>query len=256
MPVRTLFALLITLALPLAAEEINLLSYNVRHGVDGQNKAALARQAKIIKDSKAQIVGLQEIDVKCTRSGSIDQVAEFAKLTETTGVFGKFMDFGGGEYGMAMLSTLPVIHRDVVRLPAGREPRVAIVLVVNTPEDQQLQVVNVHFDWTTEKLRTPQVKTLLKHLDKRDLPTIVLGDYNAEPKSETLKLFAAAGFRFVEKPASNRFTWNAKKPTVEIDHFVIRDGGGVRLTAKSIEVLDEPDASDHRPVAAVIQLDK
>jgi endonuclease/exonuclease/phosphatase family metal-dependent hydrolase len=236
------------------AEELRLLSYNVRHATDMDGKKAMDRQADIINKTRADIVGLQEIDEKCSRSGSIDQAAEFARRTGTTAHFGSFMDFGGGRYGMAMLSKLKVIKSEVVRLPEGREPRVAVVLLVETPGKNRLLVANVHFDWTSENLRQPQAKTLIEYLDKQDLPTVVLGDYNATPDSATIDLFRKAGFRFIEKATDKRLTWNARKPSVEIDHIAIRDGTRATIKAGSIEVLPEAEASDHRPVLATIQI--
>ncbi len=237
-----------------AAEEVRLLSYNVRHGVDFAGKPALERQAKILKESGASLIALQEIDKVCRRSGGVDQTARFAELTESQGKFGAFMDYDGGRYGLAMLSRLAIKDSSVVRLPDGREPRVALVLDVETERGNRLLVANVHFDWTSEKLRIPQAAALLAHLKDRDLPAVVLGDYNARPGSPTLKLFTDAGFRFAEKPNDARFTFNAQRPTVEIDHIAVRDGGGLRLTAKSISVLPEAEASDHRPIAATIVL--
>ena len=132
------------------AETIQVLSYNIRHGTGMDGSVAFDKQAAVIKNSKAQIVGLQEIDEKCKRSGSVDQTAKFAEMTEMEGRFGSFMDFGGGRYGMAMLSNLRIVSSDVVRLPKGREPRVAIVLEVETVEKHRLLIANVHFDWTNE----------------------------------------------------------------------------------------------------------
>ena len=236
------------------AEEIRVLSYNVRHGTGMDGGDTLEQQAKVIASAKAHLVGLQEIDEKCGRSGSVDQAAKFAERTGTTGHFGSFMDFGGGRYGMAMLSKLQVINSKVLRLPAGREPRVAIILEVETPEKNRLLVANVHFDWTSEALRGPQAKTLIDYLDTIPLAAIVLGDYNAKPDSDTLKQFKAAGFRFLEKPSDNRLTWNARKPTVEIDHVAVRDGKRLALKGGACTVLPEAEASDHRPISAVIQL--
>ena len=247
---------LLLLACAGRAEDLRLLSYNVRHGVNGANQPRFERQCAVIKGTKPDVVGLQEIDVNCRRSGSVDQTAAYAKATGTTGVFGKFMDYDGGQYGMAMLSRLKIVAQEVVRLPDGREPRVAVVLQVETAAGNRLQIANVHFDWTTSELRTPQAKALIAYLDKQPLPTIVLGDYNAEPGSPTLKLFSDAGFRFLEKPADNRSTWSDTSRVLEIDHVAIRDSDSYRLIGKSITVLPEVDASDHRPVTAVVHIEK
>ena len=206
-------------------EEIKVLSFNVRHGVNFDGEPAMAQQAKVINSAEAALIGLQEIDENCRRSGMVDQTAKFAELAKAEGRFGSFMDFDGGRYGLAVLSKLTIKRTDVVKLPTGREPRVALVLEVETLAATRLLFANVHFDWTTEKLRVPQAKALLAHLKDRDLPTIVLGDYNAKPGSPTLQMFEEAGFEFIPKVKEKRFTFNAREPSIEIDHVAIRGGG-------------------------------
>ena len=246
--------MIVSLALPALGDELRVLSFNVRHATGMDGAVALERQAEIINNSKAQVIGLQEIDKSCRRSGNIDQAVAFAAQTSSSAHFAAFMKFDGGEYGMAMLSKLPADNVRAAELPAGREPRVAIVLEVETASKHRVLVANVHFDWTDEKLRIPQAKALIAHLDKQPLPAIVLGDYNAEPDSPTLQLFRDAGFRFMAKPEGESFTWNAKNPTAEIDHVAIRDGAAITLTGQDIRVLGEPEASDHRPVLARIRV--
>jgi endonuclease/exonuclease/phosphatase family metal-dependent hydrolase len=237
----------------LAGEEIRLLSFNVRHGVALDGSPALDRQVAIINRVGAAVVGLQEIDNKCSRSGKVDQAAAFAEKTGTSAHFGKFMDYGGGRYGMAMLSKYEVVSAKNLVLPEGREPRIAIILELVTPQKNRLLVANVHFDWTDTALRKPQAEALLAYLDTQDLPAIVLGDYNAVSGSDTLALFVAAGFRFLEKPKDTRVTFIGNDRGLELDHVAIRDGGKATLQGVSIEVLDEK-ASDHRPVTAMVSI--
>lgn len=250
---KTLAAILM-LALPAIADDIRVLSFNVRHATAQDGSAAMERQAAIINASNAQVIGLQEIDKSCRRSGKVDQAAEFAARTKSTAHFGRFMDFQGGEYGMAMLSRLPVRQTKVLALPAGREPRVAVVLELETADGHRVLVANVHFDWTDEALRIPQAKSLIAYLDEQDVAAIVLGDYNAEPDSPTLQLFRDAGFRFMAKTEGENCTWEAKAPSVEIDHVALRDSPATRLVGAEIRVLAEPEASDHRPVLARIRV--
>ncbi len=232
---------------------LTLMSYNVRHGVSMHWKPAMKDQAEIINAQSPDWVGLQEIDHLCRRSNTIDQTGEFADLTAMQGYFGKFMDFDSGRYGMAALSNLPVEETKILELPEGAEPRVAIIQTVILNKKLKLALVNVHFDWTTTGYRISQAQTLISYLDKLQLPTIVLGDYNAKPGSPTLKLFMDAGFQPVKK-GKNKLTWPAENPTVEIDHVFMRGTRKVDISPEFIKVLDEPEASDHLPVVARLKI--
>jgi endonuclease/exonuclease/phosphatase family metal-dependent hydrolase len=105
----------------LATEPLRIVSYNIRHGAGLDGKVDLQRIAKVIAKEKPEVVTLQEVDQECTRSGSVDQAAELGRLLKMEHRFGKFMDFQGGEYGMAVLSRFPIEKT----FPAVR-PRVEI----------------------------------------------------------------------------------------------------------------------------------
>jgi endonuclease/exonuclease/phosphatase family metal-dependent hydrolase len=70
-----------------------------------------------------------------------------------------------------------------------------------------------------------------------------------------LKLFEKSGFLPVQK-GENYLTWNAAAPTVEIDHVYYRPSQNIAIKPVSITVLNEPEASDHRPVVAKIKITK
>ena len=87
------------------------------------------------------------------------EAAYLGKLLELNHAFGRFMDYQGGAYGMAILSRFPINATEEVRLPEGNEPRVALSARVRLPANQQLTVVNVHFDWVRDDefgLRKPK----------------------------------------------------------------------------------------------------
>ncbi|MFP4546794.1 MAG: endonuclease/exonuclease/phosphatase family protein [Fidelibacterota bacterium] len=250
-----LFTLILLIGCQSAPESftLTLMSYNVRHGVSMHWKPAIKDQAAIINAQSPDWVGLQEIDHLCRRSNTIDQTSEFGDLTGMRGFFGKFMDFDSGRYGMAVLSNLPVVKTKILELPEGAEPRVAIIQTVKLNKKLKLALANVHFDWTTSDYRISQAQTLISYLDKLQLPTIVLGDYNAKPGSPTLKLFMDSGFQPVKKK-ENQLTWPAENPTVEIDHFFIRGTRKINISPEFIKVLNEPEASDHLPVVARLKI--
>ena len=98
----------------------------------------LKRTAEVIRSLSPDLVTLQEVDKNCTRSGSIDLTEELAGILKMEGRFGKFMNFQGGEYGMAVLSKFPIISHQVHVLPRGAEPRCALEVRVNSGKDWEV----------------------------------------------------------------------------------------------------------------------
>ena len=72
----------------------------------------LERSAQVIAEVDPDVVTLQEVDVGCGRSGGINQAAWLGERLGMTPVFGAFMDYDGGHYGMAVLSRLPVLDHE------------------------------------------------------------------------------------------------------------------------------------------------
>ena len=99
---------------------INVVSYNIKHGAGMDGRLDLSRSANVLEALKPDLVALQEIDNTCTRSGGKNQAAELGKALGMHHAFGKFMDFQGGEYGLAVLSRYPILKtvRHTSYLPA------------------------------------------------------------------------------------------------------------------------------------------
>ena len=87
---------------------LRVMTYNLHHGegVDGQ--LDLPRIARVILDAKPDLVALQEVDRNATRTGVVDQSAEYIRLTGLHGWYGAAMPFQGGEYGQTLLSRWPL----------------------------------------------------------------------------------------------------------------------------------------------------
>ena len=165
--------------------------------------------------------------------------------------FGKFMDFQGGAYGLAVLSRFPIVRSSSLRLPEGNEPRVAVVAEVRMPDETMMAIVNVHFDWVQDdRFRFAQAELLAKYLDTLTMPYVLLGDFNDVPESRTLSLFRARATE-AAKPAGENLTFSSTKPDREIDYVFFAPATAFR--AREVRVIDERVASDHRPVLAVLE---
>lgn len=225
---------------------IKVVSYNIRHGAGMDDVVDITRSAKFLSDLNPDLVGLQEVDEKVKRSGSVDQAAELGKLTGLNHAFGAFMDYDGGRYGMGLLSRFKVLKRESIRLPEGNEPRVALLIESELPSGETLTVVNVHFDWVgDDEFRFAQASFLAERLKKLTGPWVLLGDFNDEPGSRTIEMFRGMAKEAV-KPAGDRFTFSSVKPEKEIDFVFVWPAD--RWDVKSVKVLDEKVISDHRPV--------
>jgi endonuclease/exonuclease/phosphatase family metal-dependent hydrolase len=230
---------------------LRVMSFNVRHGTSISGEENLEKQAAIIKAHHPDLAALQEIDKNCTRSGTVDQSQRFAERTSMEASFGAFMPYDGGEYGQASLSKLKIIKTEYPRLPEGAEPKTAVIQIVELTNGRKLAFVNVHFDWTAAERRLPQAKAVLKRLDELKTAAIIAGDYNAEPGSPTIDLFEQAGFRTISKNPQP-FTFDAKNPSKELDHIYVRNSSDTEVKLEKLEVINEPEASDHRPVLGII----
>jgi len=236
---------------------VKIMSYNIRHGEGLDTIMDLSRSAEIIKSQAPALCGLQEVDHFCMRSDSIGQTDYLAQQTGMKGTFGKFMNFQGGQYGMATLSSKPFVSTKVVQLPEGKhEPRSAIVHEVEIANGCTIVFANVHFDWISEKegiaSRLNQAKALMKYIDSLNKATIITGDFNCTPDSPTMQYFTEQGFVFVNKGDDNlSFQGNHR---VEIDHVIYRNSANVTFKKKSVQLLQEPVVSDHRPLIVELEV--
>ena len=221
---------------------LRVLAYNIKHGRGNDGLVDLERTAAVIRRLQPSVVALQEVDNGVARSGNIDEAKRLAELTGLNHhAFGSFFDYQGGEYGMAILSRYPLRNVTNLRLPGGAEPRTALIATVAAPNPFRL--VSVHF-YQTEEERLAQSQTLLDHLDETpDLPCIIAGDFNSRPDSPVLKLFADW---HVPDKGKDHFTFSSDKPKSEIDFIMFRPDPA--FISQGIDVVDEPIASDHRPL--------
>ena len=238
--------LLLLFASPMVlAEPLRVMCWNIHHGQGMDRKTDLGRIAKRISDGKADLVALQEVDKVCSRSGKVDQAAELGKLTGLTPVFGKAMDFGGGEYGLAVLSRLPVVSHRVHRLPGEGEPRIALQVTVRDG-DRTLSIVSVHLDHQDEGRRAAQAKFLASSLEE-EANVILCGDFNDVPGSVALAAFGDS-WKTARKQAPG-FTYSSRQPVKEIDHALVK---GLRVVGKVV-VIEDKVSSDHLPFALQIE---
>jgi len=101
------------------AVDVNVMSYNIHHGVGLDGELDIARVAKVMKDANADIIGLQEVDrFYGDRSDYQDQIKKLATLLGYHYVYGANLNLAPAEgqvenrqYGTGILSKYPIIDQ-------------------------------------------------------------------------------------------------------------------------------------------------
>jgi endonuclease/exonuclease/phosphatase family metal-dependent hydrolase len=227
---------------------LKVLTYNIHHGEGVDASLDLPRIAEIITRAQPDLVALQEVDNRTQRTGGVDQAAELARLTGMNHVFGPAMPYQGGEYGQAILSRFPIAEHQVHVLPQqpGREPRVALAVRIQNPG---LWFVGTHLDHQLDAVRIPQAQELQRLFGERTEPVILAGDFNARPTNQTMRVFHDWTDAASRDPQP---TIPAEHPRHRIDYILLRPAGAWQIV--ETKVLEEPVASDHRPVSAILKL--
>ena len=229
------------------------MTYNIHHceGTDG--KLDVARIASIIRKQECDLVALQEVDRNTKRSASIDQVAELGRLTDMQSYFGKAIDFDGGEYGLGILSRLPIVVSKSMKLPSGenREQRIALEVFVKPAIGPAFVFVCTHLDHTAvESDRRDQNAELRKLFGNGPSQAILAGDFNSTSDKPELGPILEI---WVDVDAVKMSpTIPVKNPIRKIDYIFVQKESP--WAVESADVLNEPVASDHLPLVTKLRL--
>jgi len=237
---------------PLVAQTtIRVAAYNIKHGLGMDSVIDLERVADVLRPLDADVITFQEIDRGVERSGRVDQANRLGALLGMTAHFGDFMPYQGGEYGMAVLSRIPVLGVENHRLPDGEEPRTALeVVVLPSATGPPVSVVGIHFYRTPEERRA-QADSLSALLKDREHPVILAGDFNSRRGDIVMRALRDEEWMIVDKSGSPD-TYPSDVPAREIDFYMLRPGSAFEIVEHY--VVEESLASDHRPLFGVFRI--
>ena len=245
--------------------DCRVLTYNVHscRGTDG--RLSPERIAAVIAAARPDIVALQELDVGRARTGGLDQAHAIARSLGMGVHFHPALRIEQEHYGDAILSALPLRLVKAGPLPGPThrgpwyEPRGALWVSVDLGGGVELQVVNTHLGLLSRE-RLMQAEALLGegwlgHPPCGGKPVVLLGDFNAVPRSRT---YGRLGGRLRDAQCAlpshrPRPTYPARWPLLRIDHVFL--GGAVEV--RGVEVPNGPlerAASDHLPVVADLRV--
>ncbi len=237
---------------------IRILSYNIHHAnpPSKPNIIDIEAIANVIKKQQPDLVALQEIDVYTDRSGkNLNEADEIARLTGMQAYFAKAIDYGGGEYGVAILSKYPMEKMTNNPLPTadgtGGEHRTLATAVINLPGNKKIVFACTHLDaQKNDTNRLLQIQKIADILEGEKLPVIIAGDFNATPNSNVINTLD----KYFTRTCINNcgFTIPVIIPTKTIDFIAYKPSD--KFIVIEQKVIDEQYASDHRPVLALFKL--
>ena len=246
------------------SEVIKVMTLNIGHArADGrsqlwqtvtQARNHLWRIINVLKREKPHIAAFQEIDRNSFWNGRFDHTEFVARNADYPFFFtGSHASGDHLDYGTALVARVSLEQQTSVSFPRPFvRPRKGFVLsTFNWPGREEINVdlVSVHFDAFTDRKRKKEAHKLIKTLENRSNPRIVMGDLNTEyidnaalipMLEEKLGLYtwrpydSAVTFPRFQK----RFDWVLVSPVIEII---------------SQQVLSDP-LSDHRAIIAELRL--
>ena len=225
---------------------LRILTYNIHHaeGLDG--KVDYDRIAGIIRQTKADLVALQEVDVQTQRTDQLDQAAAIASRLGLHHVFGKAIHFQGGEYGLAVLSRWPIKRHKVHALPyrIHQEPRIALETHVDPDNGlPEICLIDTHLCHLSESTRSEQVQRLQQIIPQNGPAQVLLaGDFNARPGSAPMEWLWKNGWKDLLGDHQG------------IDYLLAPDSSHWKV--RSARIVNAPVASDHMPVLVELEWKK
>jgi len=224
---------------------LKLMSYNVRNakGMDGIHN--IQRIAYVIINEAPDVVAVQELDSMTTRSGQKYVLGELSERTQMYATYAPAISFQGGKYGIGILSKETPLTIRTYPLPGREEARMLLVA-----EFKNYFFACTHLSLTEED-RLASLDIIKNSVGKSEKPYFLAGDLNDKPDSKFIQALQQdfQVLTHIKKP-----TFPAPEPTETIDYIAAWKHGSNDFANLSAQVLEEPVASDHRPLSIQLRM--
>ncbi len=231
---------------PLQAQNtLKLMTYNIKNANGMDNVCDFQRVANVINNASPDVVAIQEVDSMTSRSGQKYVLGEIADRTQMHAYFAPAINFDGGKYGIGLLTKQVPIRLQTIPLP-GREEERALILA----EFEDYIYCCTHMSLTEED-RMESLKMVKSFTAPYKKPLFLAGDMNAEPESDFIKKLQK-DFQILSNPKQH--TYPAPEPKETIDYIATLKSNANGFALISARVLNEPMASDHRPILVELRM--
>ncbi len=228
------------------------MTYNIHHGANKEEENRLEEIGIFIKQSGADLVGLQEVDSVCIRSGKVDQMKRLGEITGMYYAFVRHFAYQGGAYGQGILSKYPISaiqnnRLSLLKKDSTRESLALISANILLPGKKNILFASAHYA-LDEATRIIQSKETISLLDSKGMPVIFTGDLNATPEKKEIRYLDTF---FTTTDTTYIPTFPADKPAKTIDYIYVSTKD--LASVKSFKVANV-DHSDHLPAISSIEL--
>lgn len=229
---------------------LRVMSMNMKEGGKPADFNAEA-YSNFIRQYNPDVVVFQEMDNFTTRNGKKDLLSEMAVQLGMFPYYGKAFTYATGDYGNAILSKYPFYNaRTITSRPTGAsEMRACSWIDLMLPDKRKVRVGVTHLDVANDdQVRISMLATINSvMLTDNELPTLLIGDFNATPESDTMNY---ARFRWQDIGVGTGNTISSTNPTKRIDYVM---GYPKSWIKKSYLIVCEPGLSDHCFIIADVE---
>ena len=222
-----------------AQHTLRLMSYNIKNANGMDDICNFQRVANVINNASPDVVAIQEVDSMTRRSGQKYVLGEIAERTQMHACFAPAIEFEGGKYGIGLLTKQVPLRLQTIPLPGREEAR---TLILAEFEDYIYCCTHLSL---TEGDRMKSLEIVKSFTVSYKKPLFLAGDMNAEPESDFIKELQK-DFQILSNPKQS--TYPAPDPKETIDYITALKSNANGFALISSQVLDEPMASDHRPI--------
>ncbi|MDN3077064.1 endonuclease/exonuclease/phosphatase family protein [Enterococcus faecalis] len=203
-------------------------------------------QNRLINNTKAEIVGLQELDYY-TKRQNVNMLKEIAQKDFPIFKFSKAIDWEDqGEYGIGIISKYKIQNYDSgIYNKTGEEDRTWQKITINTNNNKKLSIYNTHLSFETIDIRKSQINELLNIVKKDPAEyKVIVGDFNIDQSKDEWKIFTDKGYK-ISNGKNNKWydTYTGRDETMKVfsvDNIVVSDN----IEIKRVNMTVSP-VSDH-----------
>jgi endonuclease/exonuclease/phosphatase family metal-dependent hydrolase len=236
--------------MPGSKDGVRVMDYNLHNAVNTDGRLDPEALAKVIEDSGADVIALQEISRGWLTWGGMDMLSWLAQRLEMDYVWNPTAD---AQWGNALFSRYPINNAELLELPPDDVLLLrGYIWAQLDMGEHELNVIATHFSHRDDQgpERLLQASELLSTWNNQPL-TVLMGDLNAEPESAEMALLRDNGLIDISAEIGEQptYTYYAASPDHQIDYIYVSSDLGY----SHFEII-QTTASDHLPLVATIFL--
>lgn len=265
---------------PKPDESLRVMSYNIHHGTGTDGVYDLQRVIDVIQSADPDVVALQEVDKNyhvpwhdAPRSNRDNQPNLLAEQLGMNAEYFVHIDYAGtedhfddhedaeGQYGNLILSKHPIsasnFHPFNAQQHDGDHYHNGIGEVKTDANGEQFWFYSVHPSASKVDLNKQQQEQLIRTTNKREIPRILGGDFNARygigdnQRQETYEILTDAYVDVLRQTGDDVYTIPASgKDGTKRRLDYIFTSSGVDIKYGNVLTNNPPSPSDHRAITA------